>query len=208
MAEHVILVHGLWMTGIELRVLAHGLRHRGYETSQFVYKTVADSIEDNVSRLRACAEAVSASHVHLVAHSLGGVLAVKMLLNEGLSKPGRVVALGSPLKSSHAARQLARWNWGRSLLGDTGGELLDTGLKQWNGSRDLGCIAGSKGVGVGRLLGQLPMPHDGTVSVAETQLSGVKDHITLPVTHSSLIFNKASLHQVLHFLKEGVFDHS
>ena len=194
--------------GVELRVLAHGLRKAGYETSHFVYRTVADSLEDNAFRLRACAESIDAEKVHLVAHSLGGVLAVKMLLSKDLSKSGRVVALGSPLKSSHAARRLARWNWGRSLLGDTGGELLDTGLERWDGSRELGCIAGSKGVGLGKLLGALPEPHDGTVSVIETELDGATDHITLPATHSSLIFNKDSLNQVVHFLKNGVFDHS
>ena len=204
----MVLIHGLWLTGVELAVIGHRLRKGGFTASQFVYRTVADSLADNMFRLKTYAEGLAESTVHLVGHSLGGVLAVKMVTDLSFGKEGRVVTLGSPLKSSMVAQRLARWKWGRSMLGDTGGELLDTGLVEWSQGRELGSVAGELGVGVGRLLGQLPKPHDGTVTVEETRLPGITDHIVLPVTHTSILFKKEAIDQVLCFLKQGRFHHS
>ena len=56
-----------------------------------------------------------------------------------------------------------------------------------------------------RLVGGLEEPHDGTVSVAETQLEGIADHLTLAATHTGLPFSHEAAEQIVAFLRHGRF---
>jgi hypothetical protein len=69
-------------------------------------------------------------------------------------------------------------------------------------------IAGSRGVGLGLLLGGPGGPGDGTVAVAETRAEGLADHLVLPVTHTGMLFSRAVVRQAGEFLQAGRFDHS
>ena len=107
--------------------------------------------------------------VHLVGHSLGGVLALNTLKRFPETRPGRVVCLGSPLRGSLTAGL----PFGEELLGVTMREaVLSGGLTEYQGSREVTVIAGTLSVGLGLVIENLPSPNDGTVSVAETQLPG------------------------------------
>ena len=90
-----------------------------------------------------------------------------------LLPPGRIVFLGSPVQGSSAAQHLARLPFGRSIMGLTANEvLLAPRERRWSGARDLGVIAGNLPLGLGRLVGPLDGPNDGTVLVDETRLPG------------------------------------
>jgi hypothetical protein len=39
-------------------------------------------------------------------------------------------------------------------------------------------------------------------------LDGAKDHIVLPVTHTSMVFSPLVTTQIVNFLRDGKFDHS
>jgi hypothetical protein len=72
---------------------------------------------------------------------------------------------------------------------------------------ELGVIAGSRGIGLGRLIAPgLPRPHDGVVSVDETRVPGMADHIVLRVGHTEMLVSRAVAQQVCAFLKHGKFD--
>ncbi|MGD9583373.1 MAG: esterase/lipase family protein [Lysobacterales bacterium] len=199
--ERVILLHGLWLGGYAMRVLAGRLGRAGFATEIFAYASLHGSPEAAARRLRERIDAAGDPCVHLVGHSLGGVVAA--LASLGLDTPGRTLCLGSPLAGSKVAARVARVTpW---LIGQSRRVLID-GLPAWTGSRLLGMIAGDRGIGLGRLTGSIEAPHDGTVAVAETRLPGLAAHRVLPVTHSSLIFSAQVAEAALHFLRHGHFD--
>ena len=51
----------------------------------------------------------------------------------------------------------------------------------------------------------LPGADDGKVTVENTKLKGMSDHLTLPVTHPFMMKNDEVIEQVVNYLKEGVF---
>jgi hypothetical protein len=51
----------------------------------------------------------------------------------------------------------------------------------------------------------LPKPHDGRVSVENTRLDGMMDHVVIAVSHPSLVRNRLALQQTIAFLRDGRF---
>ena len=69
------MVHGLWMTGMETGLLRNRLRDDyGFDTRQYSYHTVQVGLEDNVRLLAQYLADVPGETVHVVGHSLGGLL--------------------------------------------------------------------------------------------------------------------------------------
>lgn len=202
----VVGVHGLWMRGASMAVLRARFERHGFAFHDFSYASVATSLADNAAALAAFVDRVPGNTVHLIGHSLGGVLACAMLENGLPARLGRIVCLGSPLKGSRAAARLARWPGGQRLIGKC---LCDVqargGFAAWPAGVEVGSIAGRWPFGVGRLFGAFAEPNDGTVAVAETSIAGLADHIVLPVSHVALLWSSAVAAQAEHFLLHGRF---
>jgi hypothetical protein len=73
------------------------------------------------------------------------------------------------------------------------------------GQRELGVIAGSVGIGLGRLVGVHGAPSDGTVFVEETRLPGILEHLVLRISHTALPFSSMVARQTAAFLNDGCF---
>jgi hypothetical protein len=71
--------------------------------------------------------------------------------------------------------------------------------------REVGSIAGTTPVGLGRLVANFKEPNDGTVAVAETKLPGLKDHLCMAHSHSTMVVAKDAADQVVAFLQRGEF---
>jgi pimeloyl-ACP methyl ester carboxylesterase len=202
-----ILVHGLWQSGLEFFVIRRRLQADGsMRALSFSYPTVVGSMSDHVRRLIECARAHKAERLHFVGHSLGGLVVLRALQVTDDLPPGRAVLLGSPLQGSRTAQSLARLPFGRTLLGDAlAEECIEWSPREWSGRREVGVIAGSVGLGVGRLVAKLDDAHDGTVLVEETRLPGAKDHLVVATTHTGLLVSAAVAEQTRHFLDHGMF---
>jgi pimeloyl-ACP methyl ester carboxylesterase len=202
----VVTVHGLWMRGASMGVLRRHLAPHGFDVHAFSYSSVTSSLGSCVTALAAFMERVPGETVHLVGHSLGGVLICAMLESGLPARLGRVVCLGSPLKGSRTAKRLARWPGGPRLVGRCLAEIhARDGFRVWPAGVEAGSIAGRMPLGVGRLLGPFPEPNDGTVAVAETEIEGLADHIVLPVSHVALLWSSTVAAQTEHFLLHGRF---
>ena len=201
-ADDVVLVHGLWMNGLELFLLRRRLRRAGFRVHCFRYSTVRAPVEANAARLFDFASRLDASVLHFVGYSLGGLVTLEMLAeHHDALPPGRVVFLGSPVRGSRAAAHLARRGWGKRLLGCAiEGGLQSDHSGQWQGQREALVIAGSRGLGLGRMLGPLSVPNDGTVGVEETCLPGVHT-LVLADTHVTLMFSRHVTDAIARFLR-------
>jgi pimeloyl-ACP methyl ester carboxylesterase len=204
--EVVVLVHGLWYRGLGMLPLARRLRRLGFEPRRPSWPTLRGDFLDSADKLADFAAHQRARRLHFVGHSLGGVLVLKALERHGERLPdGRVVLLGSPVRGSGVARRMARTPGLRALLGGSA-PALTGGFAHAPPDREVGVIAGTAGVGAGRVLGGLPHPHDGTVAAVETELPDCGGRIELPVTHTGLVLSAEVARSVAAFLRDGNFD--
>ena len=145
--------------------------------------------------------------VHLLGHSLGGLIILECLRRYRIERPGRVVLLGSPLLGSRTAARLGRLGLARPLLGRAVCEqLLAPQLRRWTSERELGVISGSMPLGFGHLVRmRFGEENDGTIAVSETRIPGAKAYLTLPVSHLGLLFSARVAHEAAGFFQYGRF---
>jgi pimeloyl-ACP methyl ester carboxylesterase len=205
----VVFLHGLWLHGRESVLLCRRLQRAcGFEVRVFRYPSVSASMAEVTTRLQAFIAARAPKELHLIGHSLGGLVAYRFLERFPAQPPGRVVFLGTPAVTSRAAREVGRARWARALLGRCiAEELLTERERKWSGQRDLGIIAGSRAVGLGQLVVRFNEPSDGSVGLSETRLPGATEHITLPVSHFGMLLSARVAREAGGFLAHGHFSH-
>lgn len=215
--ETTFLLHGLWMSGYACLYWQRAVREAGMRPVVYSYPTVFNRMDQNADRLfRAIKRsAKNTEKIHLVGHSMGGMVIVHMLRRHGhefgqngLPPLGRVVLCGSPINGSHSAQEVRRWPvLGRAL----GQSILD-----WPGVTredlpthvEIGVLAGTRNLGFGRVVKSLPQPSDGTVSLSETRLRGGEtDRVHMNVSHAEMLVAPAVASQITHFLHHGRFLH-
>ena len=207
----VVCLHGVWMPGAVMTLVKRRLESEyQYRAHLFSYPSIRGTLDENARSLGEFIAEKQFEKVHLVGHSLGGVVSLRMLALEPDAPVERVVCLGSPLCGSRAASHLNQTDWGNSILGKSVTDgVVDEAANQWArevcASWDIGVIAGTVPVGVGQLLTSFDGENDGTVAVSETQLPGIKDHICLSVNHKGLVISNDVIDQAAAFLKRGKF---
>jgi pimeloyl-ACP methyl ester carboxylesterase len=193
------------MTGAEATLFRYRLAQAGFEVRQFHYRSMTTDVATVLAELRAEIASMDGP-VHLVGHSLGGLVMLRLLTEDPDLPVGRVVLLGSPVNGSRSARAFARLPGASFLFGAFAAEELLADLERPRAHRaEIGVIAGSHSLGFGRLLGNLPVPNDGTVAVVETELEGATDHRVLPVSHTGLLVSEEVVQATACFLRQGRF---
>lgn len=211
--DTVVLLHGLGRGPLAMKRLEHELRADGYNVINVAYP----SQEKDIPTL---AEEALAPHltsvegdgrVHIVTHSLGGILVRQYLKNHGVpARLGRIVMLAPPNQGSEIVDRLSPWKLYRWLNGPAG---LQLGTDAASVPNTLGALPA--GVEVGIIAGDFswnPLlsatisgPNDGKVSVARSHLEGQREHIVVRSSHTWLMWRRATIDQVRSFLRDGRF---
>jgi pimeloyl-ACP methyl ester carboxylesterase len=208
--ESVILLHGLARSSRSMNKLQTALKQAGYHSVNVDYPSTRYPVEtlseDVISK--ALTSCPSETKVHFVTHSLGGILLRCYLQNHQIANLGRVVMLAPPNQGSQLADWLQAYWLYRWFFGPVSMQLgtkTSSLVKQLGAANfELGIIAGTRAVNL-LFAPLLPKPNDGTVSVENTKLQGMADHISLPATHPFIMRNNSVIKQVLSFLQQGRF---
>lgn len=204
--EMVVLVHGLWLRGWLMMLMARRLRAAGFDAQCFSYHTVGADLHANAAALQRFLATVSNRTVHLVGHSLGNIVIRGLFHYFPNQRPGRIVMLAPPNQGSMVAKTLAKYRLGRMILGKSIMDLISGATQAWSSpAREIGIISGAVPLGVGRLIANLPSPNDGAVAVEETLLAGAQQQLTLPVAHTQMVISRDVVNAVIVFLHHGMF---
>jgi len=204
--EAVILVHGLWMGGWAMQGLRLLLSRRGYAAYVVNYRSMAQGLDEHARRLAARIAGLREPVVHLVGHSLGGLVILRYLRTHGEQRIGRIVLLGTPVHACMAGLHFGNLAAGGRLLGASR-DIWRSLPEDYRPQCELGVIAGSRPWGLGRLVMRLPGTNDGVVRLEETEVAGMRDRIVLPVSHSGMLASARAAREVAAFLDRGAFDH-
>ncbi len=206
--EHkpVVLIHGLWMNGVEMALLGRRLASAGFSPIRFSYSSLKSTPLENSQILARFIQDRNLEQVHFVGHSLGGIVLLHLLANCRDLPPGRIVLMGTPVQGSSIARKMASRRWLRPLLGRSVVRGLLGDVPFWQGTRELGVIVGTHNlVGVGRFLGGIDGEGDGTVAWTETLIPQATDSCTMKTGHMSMLFSSQVAEKVVRFLHTGNF---
>jgi pimeloyl-ACP methyl ester carboxylesterase len=203
----IVFAHGAIVNGHEMVLLRGRMKRLGYGVRQFRWGSIAVSLEKNLERFAHFLAHTEADTVHVVGHSMGGVLARLLFERAPDPRPGRIVAIGSPLTDCWVARKFGALHpWLPWLASRAGRDYLAREIDPiWRGSRDFGALAGTYPLGVGTIFRDLPTPSDGVVLLEETKLGGLSDHATYRLNHFGLLLSKRCAAAVAQFLESGNF---
>lgn len=210
--EGVVLLHGLFRTSGSMDQLAGELSKEGFIVVNQSYPSRSATIEE-LSEL-AIGEALKnpklegCPKIHFVTHSLGGILVRYYFKDKQPEQLGRVVMLGPPNGGSEVTDKIGHWKLYQKINGSAGNELgtdpNSTVNQLGKVNFECGIIAGDRSInGINSQM--IKGKDDGKVSVENTKVEGMKEHITIHATHPYLMKNKHAIAHTIRFLKQGTF---
>lgn len=206
--ELVVMTHGIASTRLFLAPMATRLRVAGYRVWLHGYPSLWWSNREFGKSFAAMLRRVAPRYdkVHLVVHSMGGIVARCALEEELPTNFGRVVQIAPPNRGSHAATRLAvdgaslAWNrlvvQPHRLVAPTLLELTDLPDSFVN---RLGPAPPGVEVGV------IAASHDNVLFPEQTHLEGQTDHVTVSGWHTGILWKRETAEMAVRFLRTGSF---
>jgi triacylglycerol esterase/lipase EstA (alpha/beta hydrolase family) len=214
--EGVVLLHGISRTFRSMNKMQRAIEAAGFASLNVDYASrykrleeLAEDIHPTISRFTETFE----GSIHFVCHSMGGLLARVYLVTHPPKRLGRVVMLGTPNGGSEVADRLKNFVGYRKFFGPAGQQLVtirDETTEAFLRSPNypLGIIAGNRSIDPISSSFFLVGPNDGRVTIANTKIEGMTDHIVVDASHPWLIRHRPAIDQTIAFLRQGCFDHN
>jgi pimeloyl-ACP methyl ester carboxylesterase len=194
--EVVVLVHGLLMIGPVMKPLEWRLKREGFGVVNWTYWTTRDNIEIHGERLHRTLNKLDAdptvSRIHLVTHSMGGIVTRAALARGKPAKLGRIVMLAPPNHGSYVAR----------ILAPALGAILRPFRELSTG--DGSYVRRAPGL-TGVDFAVIAARWDILVARDSTHLAGEREHLVLNGFHTPLVFQSSTAQRVARYLKTGSF---
>jgi len=192
----VVLVHGLAAHRLMMHLLAQTLQQVFAGVVNWGYPSLFSPIEQHGKALAALLEQLDDDRghdrIHLVGHSMGGIIGRLALSHYTPRHFGRFVMIAPPNRGSHVARHLAPYL----------GRICPPLVQLADEEESFVCSLPQPQV---RELGIIAAKTDILVLEPSTRLGCECDHIVLPGRHSSLLWRRETAEQVRHFLENGRF---
>lgn len=212
--EYVILLHGMARTKFSMGKLENYLIEQGYQVVNDGYPSTREPVEKIAAvyltpMVESC-RAAGAEKIHIVTHSLGGIVVRQYLQDHALPKGSRIVMISPPNQGSELADAL-RHLWPYKWLNGPAGQELGTEPDSLPNTltpvdAEIGVITGNRSLNpVFSWL--IPGEDDGKVSVERAKLAEMADFLVVPAGHTFIMRHPDVLDQVVSFLANGKFDH-
>lgn len=212
-SECVILLHGLARTSASMKLMKSELESAGFVVANIDYpsreQTVQQLATPTIDKGLKFCEKQGASVVHVVTHSMGGILFRQYVSEHGAEKFTRTVMLAPPNKGSEVVDEMSELP-GFKFLNGPAGVQLGTGadslpLQLGPATSDVAVIAGTFSINL-YLSTHLPDPDDGKVSVENTRLDGMCAHLQVDVSHPYIMKDEEVIKEVKSYLTSGKFN--
>lgn len=203
----VVITHGLFMSSMVMRPLARMLNRHGWEPVLISYQSTSIHFQSFASEIDQHVKRQTSTPIHMVGHSLGGLMLRKYCEERPMMPGARVVTLGTPHQGAHIVSRLKRLRLDGIIGNSREHGLVSEKPSVWRSTTELATIAGNVDTGLLNLLGgQLPHERsDGIVLVDETKIPGSKAHVELNVSHTTMIYSRIVAEHIDRFLERGSF---
>ncbi len=194
--EAVILIHGLIRSSFSMVSPAYFLRKNGFSVFVYDYYSTLHPISRHAEDFHKVMEKILQDDymkVHLVTHSLGGIIARIALANSADRKIGRLVMIAPPNQGSSKASSISKVWLARKIIKplDELRNAEDSFMRKVPVPKiEFGVITGSL---------------DGKVSIEESHLKGEKDHLVVNSFHTFIMNRRIVKESILKFLEKGKF---
>lgn len=209
--EAVVLLHGLGRTDRSMERLATTLSEAGYVTCNQGYPSRSESLQELAGYAANAVEKLRQQgfeRVHLVTHSMGGILARYWLQWAQLPDDGSVVMLSPPNHGSEIIDTFGDQPWFQWVFGPAAMELStqENALVNRIGpiNERVGIITGSRSSDPWFNF-LFDDEHDGKVSVSSAQLSEAEGFRVVESGHTFIMNDQKVRNLVVEFLRDGYF---
>ncbi len=210
--DYVVVLHGIARSAQSMQKISDHIESNGFKVMNLDYPSTEYSLEELVGKIHTQVNQFNQDKnrkLHFVTYSMGGMLARGFLNRHRPKNLGRVVMLAPPNSGSEVS-DFWKSNWLYQKIYGPAGQQLQTDQSQVQNflghevDYTLGIIAGDRSIDPLHSL-IIPGPDDGKVSVANTKLKGMKEHVVIHATHTFIMNNTEAHRLTVSFLKNGKF---